>query len=135
MSVLDDDIMHIDGATGRFAVTLVNLPIVKEILRLPGNDPQYTIEAYMPGWIDKVVDSIKAHLEAVPIMELTDRKVENICRGHVKSQKNCWFFGLGSSRQLNRDNKDHWELIYKRTRYTKPACIAVYPIYDVNIND
>lgn len=130
MSILDDDIMNIDQATGRFEVGLRNIHGIKEILRLPGQHPtslSYTLNA---DWPDRVTESIKRYLEAIPIMKLTDELIENILRGHVATQGRCWFFGPGHPRQLNREHDHHWELVYKRTKYSKPGAITVYPLYE-----
>ena len=132
MSILDDDIMNIDSATGRFEVTFHNIHGIKEILRLPGQHPStisYTLNA---DWPDRVADSIKKYLEVIPIMQLTDTLIENICRGHVATQGRCRFYGPGHPNQLNRNHDHHWELVFKRTKYSKPGNIAVYPLYDVN---
>lgn len=130
MSILDDDIMNIDSATGRFEVAFHNIHGIKDILRLPGHQPAHLSYTLNTDWPAKIADSIKAHLEKIPIMQLTDERIENICRGHVATQGRCWFFGPGHPKQLNRDHDHHWELIFKRTKYSKPGNIAVYPLYE-----
>lgn len=132
MSILDDDIMNIDEATGKFVVTFHNIHNIKDILRLPGQHPAQISFTLNTDWPARVADSIKKHLESVPIMRLTDRTIENILRGHVATQTRCWFFGPGHPQQLNRENDSHWELIFKRTKYSKPGNIAVYILNDVD---
>ena len=134
MSILDEDIMNIDGATGRFGVTFHNIHGIKEILRLPGHQKAHFSSTLNADYPDRVADSIKKYLENIPIMDLTDAVIENILRGHVALQGRCWFFGCGHPRQLNRDHDHHWELVYKRTKYSKPGSIAVFPLYDENGN-
>ena len=123
MSILDDDIMAIDATTGRFTVSFDNIRGILRVLRIPGHPSALSSPA-------KVADSIKAYLEKIPIMKLTDARIENICRGHVADQHRCQFFGPGHPQQLNREHDHHWELIYKASKYSKPGNIAVYPSYD-----
>lgn len=95
---------------------------------MPGQHPaglSYTLNA---DWPTKVANSIKKYLEQIPLMQLTDERIENILRGHVATQGRCLFFGPGHPRQLNRAHDGHWELIFKRTKYSKPGNIAVYSI-------
>lgn len=130
MSVLDDDIMTIDEATGRWYVAYHNMFGIREILRTPGHHPANYSTTLIGDYPERVADSIKKYLERVPIMDLTDERIENILRGHVAEQSRCWFFGPGHPRQLNRENNNHWELVYKKSKYSKPASIAVYPLYE-----
>lgn len=137
MSILDDDIMHIDAATGIFTVSFHNLRGIKRVLRVPGY-PDYPstlsplTSCIKDNYPAKVTDSIKKYLEKIPIMRLTDARIENICRGHVIDQHRCQFFGPGHPQQLDHDNDHHWELIYRASKYSKPGSIAVYPLYDEN---
>ena len=128
MGILNDDIMNIDEATGRFEVTFHNIHIIKEILRLPGQHYSTISYTFSLDWPTRVADSIKMHLEQIPLMQLTDERIENILRGHVATQGRCWFFGPGHPQQLNHAHDHHWELIFKRTKYSKPGNIAVYSI-------
>lgn len=132
MSILSDDIMNIDGATGRFQVGFRNIQFIRDILRLPGHNPAQYSFTLNSDYADRVADSIRTCLESIPIMQLTNERIENICRGHTATQGRCWFFGPGHPRQLNRDHDHHWELIFKRTKYSKPGAITIYPLYDVN---
>lgn len=134
MSILNDDIMSIDRATGRFEVTFHNVHAIKPILRLPGYNPAQFSFTFNAHYADEVADSIKSHLEKIPIMDLTDERIENVLRGHIAAQGRCWFFGPGHPRQLNREHDHHWELIYKATKYSKPCSIAVYPLYNKHGN-
>lgn len=130
MSILDDDIMAIDATTGRFTVSFHNIRGILRVLRIPGHPSVSSSPAYIKDYPAKVADSIKAYLEKIPIMKLTDARIENICRGHVADQHRCQFFGPGHPQQLNREHDHHWELIYKASKYSKPGNIAVYPSYD-----
>lgn len=129
MSILSDDIMTIDSACGQYTVTFWQVHLIRRALWMPAYSAAHLSHTFTQDFESKVAISIERWLADKPIMELTDEFIESVLMSHIKQseRKYCRFFGMGHPWQLRRDAPDHWELVYKRTKYSTKCAIVVYP--------
>lgn len=122
--------MTIDSACGRFTATYWQVHLIRRALWVPGWSMEQFSLNLNKDFADRVIDSIEKILATKPIMELTDEYVEKVLMSHVtlSEQKYCRFYPIGHPRQIRRNTMDHWELVYKRTKYSTPSAIIVYPV-------
>lgn len=130
MSILDDDIMTLDNATGRFAVAYRKHNLMRDIVWIPPK-PGIPSSAAIMVSLDEVADAIKAQLDELPIMEVSDERIADICRPFIRQKYRGKFvmLGPGNKMQTNTEHDHHWEFLCQRTRYTVPCGFLIYPLY------
>lgn len=100
MSILSDDIMDIEEATANWEVSPFNGWFLRPALRKHIPFPEHVI---------------KAHLDVIPIIELTDKKIIEACATVIAPEYQKQF------RLQFDENKMVWLYSYRPTKYSTPS--------------
>ena len=107
MGILSDDIMEIEEATANWTVRAYNKKFLRIKLRKDIPFPERII---------------KVHLDAIPIIKLTDEQIIDACNTVIYPQDHQYF-------TLKFDEVHRvWIYLYKPTKYSEPVGFLLQPV-------